>query len=115
MPIRSLTLNSVSSTPSYAIGDRVAGTYPDAVVDGTAGNDSMGVGYTDGDGDQITSGDDSSDAGAGNDLVAAGDGNDTIEGGGGFDSMFGNGGSDTFVFADGSGTDSAAGCGSDAD
>ncbi len=101
MPIRSLTLNSVSSTPSYAIGDRVAGSYPDAVVDGTAGNDSMGVGYTDGEGDQITSGDDSIDAGAGNDLVAAGDGNDTIAGGLGDDTIYYGLGDDSVLGGDG--------------
>ena len=101
MPIRSLTLDSVSMTPSYATGDRVAGTYPDGVVDGTTGNDSMGVGYTDGDGDQITSGDDSIDAGAGNDSVQAGDGNDTIFGGTGDDTIFYGQGDDSVMGGDG--------------
>jgi Ca2+-binding RTX toxin-like protein len=60
---------------------------PDGIVDGTSGDDSMGVGYTDAQGDQITDGADVISAGAGNDNINAGDGDDTIYGGDGNDTI----------------------------
>lgn len=69
-------------------------------VDGTAGNDTMGLGYTDGDGDSITSG---------NDTILGGDGNDTINGSGGADSIVGGSGDDTFVLTNGFGNDTIDG------
>lgn len=90
------------------------------LVDGTAGGDTMGVGYTDADGDQITNDDDYIDAGAGddtiyggdgNDLIYGGDGNDTIgefnSGGDGDDQIYGEAGND--VLTGGSGNDTLYG------
>ena len=61
-------------------------------VDGTVGNDVMGVGYTDVDGDQIDGSDGNNDAiygYGGNDSITAGAGNDTLVGGTGADSLDG--------------------------
>ena len=57
-------------------------------VDGTSGNDSMGVGFTDAQGDQIDGTDGPRDvifAGAGNDTINPGIGNDLVYAGDGFD------------------------------
>ena len=76
----------------------------DGIVDGTSGDDDMGIGYTDFGGDQID-GDDGIDdiimAGAGNDSVDAGLGNDEVYGGSGDDTIFGNDGADLLVGGDG--------------
>lgn len=94
-PIQSLTLNSVSSATGDSNGDmaasRVANGFS-APVNGTSGNDSMGVGYTDAEGDRITNG---------NDSIVAGDGNDTISAGGGTDTIDGGAGNDTILYGDG--------------
>ena len=61
-------------------------------VDGTAGADSMGIGYVDVNGDIIDGADGDADtilAGAGNDTVVAGNGNDLVDLGAGDDSMGG--------------------------
>ena len=92
-PIMSLTLQSVAANGGDLIADRVAGDFK-AVVDGTSGNDSMGLGYTDGQGDQITNTNDDILAGAGNDTVFAAGGNDLINGGDGNDSIDGGDGND---------------------
>lgn len=101
-PIMSLTLQSVASNSGEMPADRVAGDFKGS-VDGTVGNDNMGVGYTDAQGDQITAGNDEiyggagSDtisAGAGNDLIVAGDGNDSVDGGSGNDRALGGIGND---------------------
>ncbi|MCX8226690.1 MAG: calcium-binding protein, partial [Sulfitobacter sp.] len=66
-------------------------------VDGTVGNDVMGVGYTDVDGDQIDGSDGNNDAiygYGGNDTITAGAGNDTLVGGTGADSLDGGTGTD---------------------
>ena len=108
-PIRSLTLDSVAGATSNMTADRYAATYVTG-VEGTTGNDSMGVGYTDADGDQITTGDDliyggdgndTIDGGAGNDSIFGGDGNDSIIGGAGNDSLVGGAGDDYFNEAEG--------------
>jgi hypothetical protein len=105
-PIRSLTMDSVSSNTTSLAANRYAANFntSDGIVDGTGGNDSMGDGYTDGDGDQITAGDDQVDAGAGNDTVDAGTGNDTIDGGTGNDSLKGGAGDDSLIGGDGDDT-----------
>ncbi len=76
------------------------------VIDGTAGNDTMGPGFTDAQGDQIdgtdgindliygNGGNDSINAGLGNDSVYGGDGNDTLIGGVGSDLLDGGTGID---------------------
>lgn len=64
------------------------------VVDGTAGADSMGLGYVDAGGDRITLGDDYIDGKAGNDTISGDAGNDTILGGDGDDSISGGIGDD---------------------
>lgn len=83
---------------------------PDGVVDGTSGDDSMGIGYTDTQGDEIDGTDginDVIDAAAGNDLVDAGAGDDTVSGGSGNDSVFGDEGDD--VVSGGTGNDTLQG------
>lgn len=76
----------------------------DGIVDGLDGNDSMGLGYTDPQGDKITTGADSIRAGygndtvdgdAGNDSISGGDGNDSLRGGTGDDRLYGDAGDDT--------------------
>lgn len=94
-PIQSLQLNSVVSASGDGWADRIAGDFK-ASVDGTAGNDSMGVGYTDAQGDQITNSNDHVSAGAGNDTVSAGGGNDVISGGDGNDTVTGGDGNDLY-------------------
>ena len=75
-------------------------------VDGTAGNDTMNVGFTDVDGDQIDgtdgindtiygyAGNDSINAGSGDDTVYGGTGNDTLIAGSGADVLYGDAGDD---------------------
>jgi Ca2+-binding RTX toxin-like protein len=101
-PIMSLTLQSVASNSGEMPADRVAGDFKGS-VDGTAGNDNMGAGFTDAQGDQITAGNDeiyggagndTISAGAGNDLIVAGDGNDSVDGGAGNDRALGGIGND---------------------
>ncbi|MBT8152579.1 Hint domain-containing protein [Epibacterium ulvae] len=77
-------------------------------VDGTSGADSMALGYTDADGDQITTGDDLIYGGDGADTIDGDAGNDTIVGGAGNDVMTGGDGDDVFVLEDSFGDDSIA-------
>lgn len=93
-PIQSLTLDSLVSNTIEPATDRIAVDFTKQ-VDGTIGNDDMGLGYVDADGDVI---------GAGNDFVVAGDGADTVEGGGGSDMLYGGAGNDVIYgdMADGS-------------
>lgn len=86
---------------------------PDGIVHGTAGDDVMGAGYVDGQGDQIDGtdglddtihgfgGNDSISAGAGRDLVYGGAGNDTLSGGDGDDTLDGGTGDDSLLGGDG--------------
>ena len=76
-------------------------------VDGTAGNDFMGIGYTDAQGDQI---------GDGGDVILAGDGDDTVDGARGKDTIYGGAGNDSITGGDdddlvygGSGNDTLVG------
>lgn len=84
-------------------------------VDGTNGDDTMNVGYTDDDGDQITDvsvnwitgaeygGDDTIFGYSGNGSINGGSGNDTIDGGSGNDPLLGGEGDD--ILQGGSGDD----------
>ncbi|WP_151717622.1 Hint domain-containing protein [Gemmobacter serpentinus] len=93
-------------------------------VDGTSGNDSMGVNYADGQGDQIDGsdgihdtifgygGNDTINAGLGNDLVFGGEGDDGVFGLDGDDTIYGETGDDTLI--GGKGNDLVYG-GADAD
>jgi Ca2+-binding RTX toxin-like protein len=99
-PIQSLTLGSVASNTGDMLANRVAGDFLSS-VDGTAGNDTMNVGYTDAQGDKITDGNDYIVAGSGNDSVSAGGGADTVLGGAGADTIFGGDGNDSIEGGDG--------------
>jgi Ca2+-binding RTX toxin-like protein len=103
-PIQSITLKSVLFNTGDMIANRVAGDFKSA-VDGTAGNDNMtlGSGYTDAQGEQITTGNDYIIGGAGNDTINADAGNDTVLGGDGNDVIDDWGGND-LVYA-GAGND----------
>ena len=79
-------------------------------INGTEGNDSMLVGFTDVDLDQITTGsekiyayggDDTVEAGGGNDWIYGGDGNDSLRGGQGNDKIWGNNGNDQLFGGEG--------------
>lgn len=70
----------------------------EGAVDGTGGDDVMGVGYVDSEGDTIDGADGNDDliyGGAGNDTITAGEGNDTVYGGDGNDRIFDGAGNDT--------------------
>jgi Ca2+-binding RTX toxin-like protein len=78
----------------------------DGAVDGLDTGQTMGLGYTDADGDQITSGNDTIFGNGGNDtisaaggadLVSGGDGNDSISGNNGNDTIYGDAGNDTII------------------
>ena len=73
---------SAISPPAY--------TATDGIVDGTAGADTMALGYADAGGDKITSGNDTIQAGDGNDTVRADFGNDSVSGGNGNDLIYGD-------------------------
>ncbi|KEJ97761.1 Ca2+-binding protein, RTX toxin-related [Pseudosulfitobacter pseudonitzschiae] len=107
-PIQSIDLTGVIANTGDMAADRVAGEFKTA-VDGTAGNDTMTVGYTDAQGDQITSGndfvagydgDDLISTGAGDDTLIGGDGDDTLRGGAGADSMDGGTGRNVLDYSD---------------
>ena len=69
-------------------------------VDGTSGNDVMGAGYVDVNGDQIDGSDGLNDTifgYGGNDSIAAGAGNDTADGGTGDDTISGGDGNDVLL------------------
>ena len=77
------------------------------IVDGTAGDDTMGVGYTDAQGDIIDGADGNDDTiygYGGNDSIDAGVGNDTVDGGTGNDTLFGDAGDDSVLGGDGDDT-----------
>ncbi|MEP6017174.1 MAG: Hint domain-containing protein [Paracoccaceae bacterium] len=135
-PIQSLKIEALNNNNSRLVANRQEGNFveTDGPVDGTSGDDVMGLGYTDADGDAIgsgsdtinggdgndtidgDSGDDSIDGGSGDDSIDGGDGDDTITGGSGQDTIVGglgndtlssgdNSTSDTFVIRDGDGSD----------
>lgn len=71
------------------------------VINGTSGDDTIGTGYTDGDGDLFSNLGGAVFAGDGADFVSGGSGNDTIDGQGGADSLFGGDGTDQIWGGDG--------------
>ncbi|QGX99015.1 hypothetical protein EI983_12345 [Roseovarius faecimaris] len=88
-----------SDTELQAIGIPSVGP-----VDGTAGADSMGIGFTDAQGDQIDGTDGLNDTiygYGGNDSIHAGVGDDSVEGGTGDDTILGGTGNDTILGGDG--------------
>ncbi|MFC6639303.1 hypothetical protein [Sulfitobacter sediminilitoris] len=103
----------VSGTPGANITNTETVLYPDGIVTGTAGNDVMGIGYSDAETDAIDGwdgnddiilgleGSDTINGGAGNDTIDGGADNDSIEGGIGADLIYGGAGADTI----GGGTD----------
>ncbi len=99
---QTLSLNSVSSNTGDMVADRVAGDFISA-VDGTAGADTMNVGYTYAQGDRITTGNDFVLAGMArydqcgrrSDLVYGGAGNDQIDDWNGNDTVYAGSGNDT--------------------
>lgn len=109
-PIRSLTLDNLNSNNSNLTAIRETGNFveADGTIDGTSGNDAIGSGYTDSEGDAVDGWDgdtDSIDAGAGNDTIhgganmdtiRGGDGDDVIDGGDSTDFLFGGAGNDFF-------------------
>ena len=119
----SVTLDSVTGSgpiDETSVSDTGAGVdATDGVVDGAATGESMGGGYTDGQGDQIDNtgnviegnggddtisagtGDDTIDGGADDDMIFAGDGADSVEGGDGNDSIWGDEGDDLIWGNDG--------------
>lgn len=105
----SIILVGVTPGQLATIDDLVSIGIPDArdyVVEGTSGNDTIDIGYTDDpEGDMIDAGDhsdgsndDSVLAGAGDDSVVAGLGDDTVYGQAGADTILG-GADDDFLFA----------------
>lgn len=108
-----LTSESGTATFRNTLGQTVTITFSqieriltdlDGRVDGTSGNDSIGPGYFDGQGDLIDGWDglnDSIAAGAGDDTVEAGLGNDTIDAGTGNDSIDGGDGNDSILAGSG--------------
>ena len=95
-PIDSITFNTVSSNEAMMYASRVDADYvaPDGTVDGTSGDDSMRVGSTDAQADEVDNSGNAVKLGAGNDKISAGSGDDTILGGAGNDYIAGNDGDD---------------------
>lgn len=101
-PIQSLSLNSVLNDGGDLGADRPVADFK-AVVDGTAGNDTITLmsGYVDSEGDSITNGDDFVFADDGDDYINAGDGNDVVYGERGNDTIIGDDGDDLLIGNDG--------------
>ncbi|WP_299923787.1 Hint domain-containing protein [uncultured Pelagimonas sp.] len=109
-PIRSLTLDSLNTNNTNLTAIRETGNFveADGTVDGTSGNDAIGSGFIDAEGDAVDGWDgdtDSIEAGAGNDTIhgganmdtiRGGDGDDVIDGGDSTDFLFGGAGNDFF-------------------
>lgn len=75
--------------PAGSFHMSVVNGMPDAiVVDGTSGDDNMGLGYVDAEGQEITTSDDYIDAGEGDDTIDGDKGNDSIFGGAGNDVIY---------------------------
>ena len=98
-PITSLTIDAVSNNNTRLVANRQEGNFveTDGPVDGTSGDDAMGSGYTDADGDTIGSGGDTINGGDGNDTIDGDSGDDSIDGGSGDDSILGGDGDDTIT------------------
>jgi Ca2+-binding RTX toxin-like protein len=101
-----------AGTITWPAGDTITFTgieqiHIGGIVAGSGGNDVIGAGYADPQGDQIDgvdrdadvvsagNGDDAVQSGAGNDTVSAGAGRDSVVGGAGDDTLFGDAGNDT--------------------
>ena len=91
----SLSFN-VSSTASFDLGAASNGD-----VDGLDTGQSMALGYTDAQGDTITTGNDRIFGNGGNDTISADAGDDTVDGGTGDDSILGGSGADSLTGGDG--------------
>lgn len=113
LPILSLVSVSFDIDPNAAFDLSAAAN---GVVEGLDTGESMGLGYTDLQGDQITvaadsifgfGGNDTISAAGGDDVVYGGDGEDVISGDQGNDSLFGDAGNDTL--SGGSGDDEISG------
>jgi Ca2+-binding RTX toxin-like protein len=112
-PIETITLGTAAPSGGTDVfgmtADRYVMNLHDYIVEGTAGNDTIGTAYTgDPEGDRVDNSDgidgsnnDTIKAGAGNDVVNAGLGNDSVEGGTGDDTLFGEAGDDTLQGGDG--------------
>lgn len=94
LPILSGLTFGLDIDPNQAFNFPPGARVPDGDVDGTDTGQVMGVGYTDADGDQITSGSDLVYGNGGADTVSAGGGADTVYGGLGADSVSGGDGDD---------------------
>ncbi|WP_299934524.1 Hint domain-containing protein [uncultured Pelagimonas sp.] len=110
--IQSLTFDSLLSDTNDMWSDRVDNSFvtPDGEIDGTSGDDSIGAGYVDAQGDRVDGADGDDDvinSGDGSDTIAAGAGDDTIDGGADDDTIDGGAGHDRIVA--GSGNDSVDG------
>ena len=112
-PLLSMTLNSTGPQGTGMTADRLAGNFI-GPVDGTAGADSMSVGFVDAQGDEVTDGADVVRGGAGDDTIDAGGGEDVVLGGAGNDTLFGGSGAASDSLSGGDGDDSIDG-GSGAD
>lgn len=91
MPLLSGLTFSLSITPNAPF---YLGAAPNGVVEGLDTAETMGLGYTDQQGDQITANADSIYGFAGNDTISADSGADTVYGGTGNDSLRGQAGND---------------------
>ncbi|WP_108502440.1 Hint domain-containing protein [Paracoccus indicus] len=116
-PIQSLTFGTYTPPANGNVSVMAADRDPNElvpVIDGSAGNDTMNVGFTDllnsnatvpaidGNANYISggAGNDSIEGGGGNDTILGGDGNDTLQGGTGADSLVGGAGSDTLDYSE---------------
>ena len=79
--------DGAGSDPSGIFARSIQDGSPRLPFDGSSSNDILGLGSSDTDGDQITTGDDSIEANAGNDLIDGDAGSDTILGGSGDDTI----------------------------
>lgn len=92
-PVDTLTSSSVVSAPAFGTST------PDGIVEGTGAGELIDNTFTDEDGESVTSGADSIEAGGGDDTIEgfggadtiiAGAGNDIVSGGGGADLIYGD-------------------------
>ncbi len=89
-PIESITIDSLIAADGLIAADRLAAQYPDGVVDGTSGDDTIKAGYSDANGDQVDAGANSIVGNDGADYIEAAGGDDTVAGGLGNDTIYGD-------------------------
>ncbi len=105
-PIATLKIDSIfDDQVSGLTADRAVSNYmqPDGFIDGTAGDDVIGDGYIDEDGDIVDGYDgdnDAIDGGAGNDVISSGLGDDFVFGNVGDDTLYGGAGEDALYGLD---------------